>query len=476
MEIENKAKQISAPNNLEIVLWVASGFLVVLVFNLVFEFESVALLLGATLLTLLTIFYFDLAWALMIVLLAFSLEIGGEEGAAGIGLTLPTEPLIVLLFVAFVIRTVFRLGFQYTVSPLNPPIIVFSLICLTSLAITRYPMVTAKALARDFGYMFAGYFLATRVLRNRKRIIRLLEAMLVAAFLIASYGIFTQLQEGIRVYQDVAFPFFRNHCIYAGYLALVFAFALAFILGYLRYQRRATTTLLAGFVGSAIFLSFVRGAWLSLLGMFLFYAYVFRERINYRVFAVVLVLALAGIVIVSGLDLWVTFLERVETIFDTGYVANFDRLDRWLSAWEMFEDHKLLGVGYGTYGDVYEERYVYYEKAYWSGARMGAHNLYLEILAETGLVGLSAFLWLIWRLGLEVFRQLRYEYDPFRRTVLMGVAGALITFFLHAFVNNLGPSDKIYTLFWLTIGLVPVVTRLRELDEQKTNNDGTAPA
>lgn len=66
------------------------------------------------------------------------------------------------------------------------------------------------------------------------------------------------------------------------------------------------------------------------------------------------------------------------------------RISEMVAAWQMFADHPILGIGYGNY----ETHYHRYARGIALDGRREerqAHSLYLEVAAETGLVGLAAF-------------------------------------------------------------------------------------
>ena len=63
------------------------------------------------------------------------------------------------------------------------------------------------------------------------------------------------------------------------------------------------------------------------------------------------------------------------------------RLILWKAALALFENHPLLGSGLGTFGEVYQQAGLPLE----TGARF-THNLFLQVLIETGLMGLLIFL------------------------------------------------------------------------------------
>jgi O-antigen ligase len=66
-----------------------------------------------------------------------------------------------------------------------------------------------------------------------------------------------------------------------------------------------------------------------------------------------------------------------------------------LTAWAMFLDHPVLGVGAGNYTvhfDRYADKVGFSARDYEQPGEVHyPHNLYLEIAAETGFVGLAVF-------------------------------------------------------------------------------------
>ena len=63
-----------------------------------------------------------------------------------------------------------------------------------------------------------------------------------------------------------------------------------------------------------------------------------------------------------------------------------------LAAFHAFADHPVLGVGPGQYFRQYSQEYANQLNLRFLENNRRAHNLYLEIAADTGAVGLAAFL------------------------------------------------------------------------------------
>jgi O-antigen ligase len=74
--------------------------------------------------------------------------------------------------------------------------------------------------------------------------------------------------------------------------------------------------------------------------------------------------------------------------------ANFSTVERvahWVAGLRMFQAHPLLGVGAGNYDAVYAR----YACTDWPDSLGHAHNYYINAAAETGILGLLAFLALV---------------------------------------------------------------------------------
>jgi len=403
--------------------------------------------------------YASALWILLVALLAFSVEI--RIPGTGAEVVVPTEGLIPALAVVALAKVFLRGKFRWTASRLNAPVALFVLAMAATLLASGDRGVTLKAVVRDFSYLVAGFFLIRSFLTTRARLRALLLARLVVTVTIVAYGLYTQFTEGIRIYQLIARPFFREYSVYAALLAMDFAVLSAFVLEYPRSGLRWIGIGVLGFWGFALAMTFSRGAWLSVFALVAFYACLERRQIDLKVFIAVIMVLVLGVGIVGSLQVSELFSQRMEHLTDIRFLTNYDRIDRWMAALSMFSEHPLLGVGWGRYADEYY-RYIFYIDAYSTDIRMGAHNLYLEMLAESGLVGLGSFLILLALFATEAQRLRRRTTDRFYRAVLTGAMGALLTYLVHAFVNNLGPSDKIGITFWVLIGLAPVVGRLME--------------
>ncbi len=112
--------------------------------------------------------------------------------------------------------------------------------------------------------------------------------------------------------------------------------------------------------------------------------------------------------------------------------ATVERLAHWQAALAMANANPLLGVGLGNYEAAYPD----YALPRWPQALGHAHNDYLNMLAETGLVGFIAYV-LVW--GLIIYRTLRALRlsDVVMRGAILGLLGTWTHLAVHSLVDKL---------------------------------------
>jgi O-antigen ligase len=150
-----------------------------------------------------------------------------------------------------------------------------------------------------------------------------------------------------------------------------------------------------------ILASYSRGAWLGIVVGCLVFAISFGPRTRLATLALAPAL---GVVLLGGATgyLPTSVGERVGSIvdevrpFDASTITindeNFaavERMAHWQAGWRMFEHHPALGVGIGNFNARYPDYYVREEFRISQGH---AHNIYIQMLAETGMLGLFAYL------------------------------------------------------------------------------------
>ncbi len=126
------------------------------------------------------------------------------------------------------------------------------------------------------------------------------------------------------------------------------------------------------------------------------------------------------------------------------------RAELWRAAIRMFMSRPILGIG----PDNFRIRKWAYMNLPAGDDTILANNIYLEILSGSGLLGLTAFLWLLWEFACLALTHCTPHAGRARRiTGFFGVA-YLTTLLAHGMVDYFLKFTPMLLLFWITLGIL----------------------
>lgn len=236
---------------------------------------------------------------------------------------------------------------------------------------------------------------------------------------------------------------------FAGYLALFFPIAFAlWLFGDLESRLpwvRPITGLVTFVLVGGLFASLSRGAMLGLASALLLMLFLGSQWS--RRASLALVSSACVITLLAGLlapdRVAVPALNATADAFNVSTVASttvtpenwsiLERLSQWHAGLGMFQDNVLIGIGIGNYDYYYPD----YALSNWKVPLGHAHNLYLNIGAETGLLGLGAYVWLLIGIAGLGRDALRNQQDRTLRALALGILGSLIAYSTHSIFDML---------------------------------------
>jgi len=118
----------------------------------------------------------------------------------------------------------------------------------------------------------------------------------------------------------------------------------------------------------------------------------------------------------------------IDLISSSGAINGVDgRVETWSRAIYMIQDFAFTGVGMGTFGDVADLLYPFF--LYAPGTIPHAHNLFLQIAVDLGVMGLVAWLAII--IGIFVIAWQLYKVQDIKEASLargigVGMMGSLL--------------------------------------------------
>ncbi len=320
-------------------------------------------------------------------------------------------------------------------------------------AVAWYPHAEIEYVARHevtyVAYLATVFWIAVLALRKSEFTNIFIHLLVTIAVLVAGYGIYQFATGSDRVWQFIRPVQYAgrgsgtficpNH--FAAFLGMTFPLALArAFLGRCHFATRLVLGYAALVLLAGITVSLSRGAWLATGVTLIFLLFQLVRRRSGRWLAVGLL-----IVVCSGVYLFVQRAPKVLERLSYEQSANTSnemrtRLWMWESAWAMWQEQPWIGIGPGHF----DSRFPNYRVRLAQYRPGRAHNDYLNLLVDWGVVGLSLGLvtlgLLAWH-GYDGWRRVRREGGDFKSSqsdragFLLGAASGLLFAAVHSVVE-----------------------------------------
>lgn len=307
------------------------------------------------------------------------------------------------------------------------------------------------------------YFVVVTFLRQRSPARAMVNILIAVTILTSLFGLISYGQSD----QTSMSSSFGNGQLYSGFLLILLPLLLVLALSdpEWRHQVWAQAACSLGVFG--LLLAQTRSSWigalvaLGVLGVLAWRAApagsLARRRHQMVVPLVIAVGAIGVFLVVSQTAPIVR--ARVATLGNAARDPSLDwRLERWKGAWQLIREQPLFGWGIGTF-PLEQARTVRGATPAAAVLRAGpslaeeAHNEYVQVAAEMGIIGLALSLWVLGAFFVSGYRALRQQPHGFRKLVLMGCLAGVAGQAVDALSNPAWRFADVSFLFWLMMGL-----------------------
>ena len=416
---------------------------------------------GFTLVFLLLVFVCTFTWpeaglyvVIFSMLLSPEIIAGGMsgKGTLGRGITLRLEDfLLVFIGLSWFARTALdKTAGLFRKTPLNQPIAAYMLACLLA---TLWGKITGSVegkagfffVLKYFEYMVV-FFLVVNYVDSEDQAKRLLLCLFLTCFIVSVYGL-VQIPGGGRI----SAPFEGEHGepnTFGGYLVFMGAVAGA-LMDRMRDMRvRLGLAVLLVVLLISLLHTQSRASYLAVIPTCLVIV-LLSERRFYLLAGLVTALILSPIILphTAKQRIAFTFTQRKHigqvkvgpVQLDTSTSA---RLRSWKGGLQTWRQRPFLGHGVTGYGFMDAQ--------------------YPRILVETGIVGMLAFVWLIYallRVGLSTWRE---QQGDLLRGLSVGLVAGLVGLLVHAVGANTFIIVRIMEPFWFLAGIVIALAAMKD--------------
>jgi O-antigen ligase len=319
------------------------------------------------------------------------------------------------------------------------------------------------------------YLAATLVfIDTPKRLKTIVYFISIFGFVYAFFAIIQNLLDPGRIYGVYERPFvqpfgsFVNKHNFAAFVEMSIALPLGLLFsGAIKKDKRLLFITAIGVQGVALVMSGSRGGLVALLAEIFFIVVISRrtqttEQIILKIaLAAVLIGTIIGGTILIGGDSTLTRIAETALSKD----PTSSRTQIWATTWEVVKQNPIFGAGWGAFGAAYTQ----FDPMNGRERVEQAHNDYLQLLADAGIVGLLIGAFFVFALAREGWRRLESK-DDFRRGVAVGALAACFAILVHSLFDFVLHTTAISLLFLVMTALAVLNGRVESEEARERGN------
>jgi O-antigen ligase len=307
--------------------------------------------------------------------------------------------------------------------------------------------------------MYVSFFLLiVNVVDSERKIIQLFWAVVIGIGIGDVAGLWKTISEAVRMHTEMDRLYILSLGAVAPYLVMVLSLMMG-VAYHVRWDKKEW--FLIGLVGllsiAALILTYTRSMWMVLLLVLTIFVVLQKSWWP----------AIAGAVLIAGLGLGLAMspvirdraTELTKLQNDASFVSRFGV---WTGALAMVRDRPLLGVG----AKCFMASRTKYQLPNGPLDLRQAHNQALNVVAETGMIGLAAFLAWIGYYTVFLFKLGWSTRSNLARALWLSAIGSFVTILLHGMVDA-SFGAELALLFMLVAGCLIVAQDLGSTREER---------
>jgi O-antigen ligase len=239
---------------------------------------------------------------------------------------------------------------------------------------------------------------------------------------------------------------FPDANVFGVYLSAITPLIIGLALFYFRGTKRAIMLLASALATAGIILTYSRGTALALYISVLMISLCRKSKLISTILLVILLIF--PFIMPQNIKDWAKEVKYNPMVF----MCNTDRISIYKNTINMIKHHPVIGVGVNTFCKNYLKYKLPGSDNAPTSDYVYAHNHFLQMGGEIGLLGLGIFLWLLFSLfkkNIFIYRDLKDEY--YKITVL-SISACLVAFLVNGLTETSLYYSRVAMIFWYLVG------------------------
>lgn len=358
------------------------------------------------------------------------------------------ESLSILAIIAYLAKK-FLNSENLPKARLNYGILTYLIVCIFSIFLSSNASISSRTLFGKTLQNIAFFFAVFETLNSNQRIRNALNVLFLSSLVLGIDGIYQHFthQDFLRhrpvIFTNRIYASFATPNSFGCYLTMVFPFLIFRFLSKFKVKlSRVIYFVLFILLFVCLLLTVSRGAWLAFLASVLYMSIWLKGL-------AVFLLALGIVTLITHIFYPPYVKERLLRFLVFSDTSSIDRKIIWQAGWKMFSAKPLIGLGLGTFMFNFKQFVV---KDYPHGA-VYAHNCYLQMAAEIGIIGLASFLLILALFFGFGIKMLNTAEKTFSWYVLLASQAAILGYCVQMGVDTTLYALDLGMLFWLVLGI-----------------------
>jgi O-antigen ligase len=320
-----------------------------------------------------------------------------------------------------------------------------------------YPNATIAELLKFLSYIGV-FFLIVNIVQTKRQFDFIINTIIFFGFFISIFGIIQKYTYSGKVYwfdspgsAGSAFGPFVNRNNFSGYINMVIPLTLGYFFTDMPLAKRVIYGFFVVIMSLALFLSLSRAGILVYITALLFIVSFsrFKDSLKAEVrtlFIWILIVFSFFVFFMDAKDVW----QRLITLFQKDTFVVFGHGYSWWDVLRIWHNFPIFGTGLGTFGNISSM----YKSTLWQSLFTYAHNDFLQLFSETGVLGfifISLFFIFYFK---AVIKGWLKRHDSYVISMVLGGMASICTMLVYSILDfNLHmPANAL--LFFVIMGLV----------------------
>lgn len=367
------------------------------------------------------------------------------------------ELLTLSIFIIWILKNCISGRLTIYRSPLDIPIIIFFILAIASRFYSIYPHISKMSISRLMAYLIL-YYVIINNFTSFSKLKRLSLYIVSSAIIISIIGIIGYFNKKTisSLWPYAMFSTFTSTSHFVGYVGTIFPITLILFLE-VNIIKKIYFIFSAVIITTAVLFCQDKGGWIQFISAIIFLMLLAKYSGILKRKGVILLLIFTLFIWAVSFYGFQPIIQRLAPLFTLHFktspeVTIWERWVYWQDTLKIIKTYPIFGTGIGTFSVIYPQ----FRNPVQNYFLNYAHQDFLQLASEMGLLGLGVFTWLLFSIFRIGVRLIKNNIPRYYKSLIVGSLSGGFGLLIHSFYDfNLHiPANA--AIFTIIVAVIPV--------------------